>query len=94
MPTSENLSKENNSSSDKIPNTSIRQIRPGDRVKSNSKRQSSRPSLHEADWYRRSIDIKDDHPDEAKQVQLLSNQHVSQAKFDQQQAHIIKNKRS
>jgi hypothetical protein len=88
--TSENLSKEFNTSSDKV----TRQIRPGDRVKNNTKKQLNNPqsSLHEADWYRRSIEMNKDHSDDAKQIQLISDKHISQTNFDQQQAYIIKNK--
>ncbi len=90
---SETLSKEINSLSEKLSN---REIRPGDRVKSNSKRQlinrQSKRSLHEADWYRQSMETNKDYRNELKQVQLISNKHLSQTKFDQQKANLIENK--
>ena len=52
----------------------------------------SNSSLHEVDWYRRSIEINKDQLDEANQIQLITNKHISQTKFQHQQANIIKNK--
>jgi hypothetical protein len=89
---------QNISLSEKLNSSSSRQIRPGDRVKNSSKRQLTNPSsqlstLHEADWYRRSVEKNKEHRDKAKQIQLISDKHISQTKFDQQQARIIQNKK-
>ncbi len=82
-----NLSKETNSSSEKLSNRDVR-------VKNDSKKQLiDHQSLHEADWYRRSIEINKDHRNEMKQIQLISNKHLSRMKFEQQKANLIENKR-
>ncbi|CAF3598448.1 unnamed protein product [Adineta steineri] len=94
--TTSSHSKETNSLSDRLTNSSSRQIRPGDRVKNNSKRQlidpRSKSSLYEANWYRRSIETNKDHRNDVKQMQLTKDKRISQKKVDQRQAHIIKNR--
>ena len=66
-------------------NLSNRQIRPGDRVKNKIKTQptsrSSKSSIQEADRYRRSMETNQDHRNEPKQPQLISEKHPSQMNF-------------
>jgi len=53
--------------------------------------EKSQASLHEADWYRRSIETNKDHRNDVKQIRLNEKQYVSQTQFDHRQANLIEN---
>lgn len=92
--TFDNISKDLNSTSERISSSASRQIRPGDRVKSSSNRQlfkdQSKMPMYEANWYRRSIENGSEHQEQLKQQQLFSSQRTSQTKFDRQTAKATK----
>ncbi|CAF4401562.1 unnamed protein product [Rotaria sp. Silwood2] len=93
---SQNLVQEINSLSEKLTNSSSRQIRPGDRVKTKNKKKITDhqkiSSSHESNSYRRSIETIQEYRNKTKPIQLISNRQISQTKFDQQQTNILKNR--
>ncbi|CAM4748617.1 unnamed protein product [Rotaria magnacalcarata] len=86
-----------NSLSEKLTLSSSRQIRPGDRVKTTSKKKyidhQTSSSLNESNPYLRSIETLEEYRNKTtKPIQLMNNRQSSKTKFDQQQANTLKNR--
>ncbi|CAF4620540.1 unnamed protein product [Rotaria sp. Silwood1] len=93
---SQNLVQEINSLSEKLTNSSSRQIRPGDRVKTKKKKKfidhQTISSSYESNSYRRSIETIQEYRNRTKPIQLINNRQNSQTKFDQQQTSLLRNR--
>lgn len=94
------IAQEINSLSEKLINNSIRQIRPGDRVKTVNKKKSvdvdqqTISSKNDSQSYSRSVITSKNDPNKSNVVQLNSNVQSLQTKLDEQQRQlaVYKNK--